>query len=666
MNALSRPWLDRLKLKLTAIRNWLDDCTPQLSKLKDVAAVILASGGSTTLLVCFGAAGWLDSIETQAWDWMVRLRPSAGPDPNLAIVEITEDDLQRYNWPLPDEVVARLLDRLQAYHPSVIGLDIYRPAPRAGLEGWNQLVGQLRADNTVVIANYGNNEDDRVSAPASVPPHRVGFNDLSQDPDTVIRRWILFGPALHKGEEAAQSFPLRLAQLYLADLGIQSRVSSVDGASLQLGKATFVRLEAGSGGYGKVDARGYQVLLDYRSSEDLAEKFTLAQLLQGQVDRHQIEDKIVIIGSTAPSLRDLFATPYSAVEKDNFKMPGVMVHAQIVSQIVGAAMGDRPLFWFWPQWAEVVWIGLWAVTSAVWAQRISHPVVLGVGMLAVAGTAAAASFGLFLAHAWVPVVAPMLAIALSGSSVVAYQAYQAQRQQGIVMKLLGQSTSPEIADALWDRRSELMRSGKLQGQKLVATMLFTDIKGFSTISEQMSPERLLEWLNEYLGALTKEVQNHQGIINKFTGDGLMAVFGVPVARTSRDAIARDATNAVRCGLAFGGALADLNRNWQQRGLPVIQMRVGIFTGPIVAGSLGGQERMEYGIIGDSVNTASRLESCEKDRQPSICRVLIAQETLDLLGGAFTVEPWGPKALKGRQQTVNVYRVVSVRDDTRAF
>jgi class 3 adenylate cyclase len=189
-------------------------------------------------------------------------------------------------------------------------------------------------------------------------------------------------------------------------------------------------------------------------------------------------------------------------------------------------------------------------------------------------------------------------------------------------------------------------------------MLFTDIKDFSTISEIMPPEKLMEWLNEYLGILTESVQTHHGIINKFTGDGIMAAFGVPIPRTTPAEIATDARAAVAAGLMMGDRLDELNIRWKERGLPTIKMRVGIFTGPIVAGSLGGKERSEYGLLGDSVNIASRLESCQKERQSSTCRVLIAEQTLSYIRGEFLVEHWGPLALKGKQQTVDVYRVIS--------
>jgi class 3 adenylate cyclase len=109
---------------------------------------------------------------------------------------------------------------------------------------------------------------------------------------------------------------------------------------------------------------------------------------------------------------------------------------------------------------------------------------------------------------------------------------------------------------------------------------------------------------------------------------------------------------------MGDRLQELNQNWQSRGLPVVQMRVGIFTGPVMVGSLGGKERLEYGVIGDSVNIAARLESCEKHSQPSDCRILIAHETLVYLQEEFQVEAWGALQLKGKQHKVDVYRVIN--------
>jgi class 3 adenylate cyclase len=226
----------------------------------------------------------------------------------------------------------------------------------------------------------------------------------------------------------------------------------------------------------------------------------------------------------------------------------------------------------------------------------------------------------------------------------------------MVMRLLGQQTSSEIAKALWTERDRLLNSGLLPGQRLTATMLFTDIKGFSSISEKMLPEDVMAWLNEYLPVMVQEVLSHQGIVNKFTGDGLLAVFGVPVPAANEAEVGEDARRAVACALAMGERLQELNQNWQSRGLPIAQMRVGIFTGPVMVGSLGSKERLEYGVIGDSVNIAARLECCEKHSQASDCRILIARETLVHLQEEFQVEAWGALQLKGKQHKVDVYRV----------
>jgi class 3 adenylate cyclase len=282
---------------------------------------------------------------------------------------------------------------------------------------------------------------------------------------------------------------------------------------------------------------------------------------------------------------------------------------------------------------------------------------LSIGFVLCLGTLFGSGFYFFTSAGWVPLAAPALGFILTVGTVVSFRSYQAQQKQQIVMKLLGQNTSPEIAQALWQGRDRLLKSGKLPGIRLTATMLFADIKDFSTISEQMTPEALLEWLNELLEVITQEILNHQGIVNKFTGDGVMAVFGVPTSRLLKTEVEADAKGAVACALGISDRLEKMNQNWQRLGLPVVQMRIGIFTGPVVVGSLGGKDRLEYGVIGDSVNIAARLESCEKHRQPTNCRILIGYDTLVHLQEQFEVEPWGLLALKGKQQMVDVYRVV---------
>ena len=508
-----------------------------------------------------------------AYDHLVRLRsPETEPDPRLLLVAITEADIQRQaQWPFSDQTIAKALNQLQVLEPVVIGLDIYRDIPVE--PGHAELVTQLQQTNVITIQNI----DTLIGTPAppASPPEQIGFNDILDDPDDVIRRNLLF---TRNSEGTLYSFSLRLAIAYLETQGISPQPSQQNPKHLQLGKAVFIPLQKNSGGYEKIEAKGYQILLNYRWSENRVRKVSLSQVLDGQIEPSWVKDKIVLIGSTAHSLKDLFATPYSPVLEDNHKIPGVILHAQMVSQLLDAASGERSLFWFWSEFKEGLWIFGWVLIGGIVGWVFRHPltVALGVslGLLVLWGSC----FIIFTLAGWVPVASPALGFVITVGIVVTFQSHQDHEQQQIVMKLLGQNTSPKIADTLWKGRDYLLKSGKLPGVSLTATMFFTDIKNFSTISEKMTPEALLEWLNEFLEVLTHEVLEHQGIVNKFTGDGLIAAFGVPTPHQDKQKIAEDARAAVTCALVISNRLEQLNQNWLKRSLPNIQIRIGIFTG----------------------------------------------------------------------------------------
>lgn len=621
------------------------------SKSEAVLAIATISLASTGLLLVLKQFDKIEPLERLAYDRMVQIRGNRSPDDRLLIVGVTERDVENFQVIPPDQVLANVMATLQRHQPRVIGLDLHRNAPQP--PGWENLRTEMQAENVVVITKLGETEEDTIPPPPGMPPEQVGFNDLPIDPDGVVRRSLLIGS---NSEGAFFSFALQSALHYLDDEGIFPTGSDINPDYLQLGEAVFLPLDAKAGGYHQIDSGGYQILLDYRGSEGIAATLSLTDVLTNQFDPALVNDRIVLIGTTASSLKDIFVTPYSNSRQSDFTMTGVEIHAQMVSQVLDAALGDRPLFWFWPEWLEVVWMGGWAIAGATVGWCLRRPIVLALGGAVLLGGVSGIGYLCFLHSGWIPVMAPALALSISSGTVIIYRAQQAQQQQKMVMTLLGQSTSPEIADALWESRDRLLKSGKLPGQRIIATMMFSDIKGFSTLAEKLPPEELMEWINDYLNEMVDVVKEYRGIVNKFTGDGLLAVFGVPVPRTSDDEIADDARHAVCCALAMGDRLAQLNQSWESKGVATAKMRVGIFTGPVVVGSLGGKERLEYGVIGDSVNTAARLESCLKNRQPGTCRILIARETLEYLDDQFKVEPWGEVELKGKEHLAEVYRV----------
>jgi len=595
--------------------------------------------------------GGLQSLELNAYDLMVQLRPDLGPDPKLLVVTITDQDINTIEkWPISDRTLAKAIAEIARLEPTAIGIDMIRNIPYE--PGNAELVTQWQNPKVIPITLIGNSKEDPAPPPPNIPEKRVGFNDLVVDPDGILRRNLMYAK---NGKTTLTSFSMRLAFAYFNNKKIDSKL--IENNTLQVDKTVFSKLRSNSGGYQKINAQGYQILLNYRSPENIAKTVTLTQVLEGKVDPKWVKGKIVLIGVTALTAKDFFSTPYSATGTGNQPMPGVFIHATATSQILSAVLDGKGLFWYWDEWQEILWIVVWSAVGGCLAWRLEKSLNLIAIAIAACGSLFGFTFFLFMQQGWIPVITPALALLITAGVAVTYKYEQSRQQQGIVMKLLGQQTSPAIANALWKERVHLLESGLLPGQKVTATIILTDLQGFSTISEKLPPEVVMSWLNEYLSAMAQEVQAHQGVINKFTGDGMLAVFGVPIPRTTPEEIAEDARLAVSCALAISSRLPEMNQNWLDRGLPAVKMRVGIFTGSVMVGSLGGTTRLEYGVIGDSVNIASRLESCEKDRHEDTCRILIAEETFLHLADKFEVESWGALPLRGREQKVNVYRIL---------
>ncbi len=262
----------------------------------------------------------------------------------------------------------------------------------------------------------------------------------------------------------------------------------------------------------------------------------------------------------------------------------------------------------------------------------------------------------FLRGWWIPVVPPILSLTGSALAITAYIANIEREERQTVMRLFERHVTPKIAKAIWRDRQKILKEGQLEGQEVIATVLFTDLKGFSSIAEGMPPKLLMSWLNEYMSAMAKVVLDSDGAIDKFIGDAVMAVFGIPLPATTPEEIASDAQKAVSCALGMAAALESLNQQWKLAGKPTVSMRVGIATGPLVVGSLGSHQRQDYTIIGDTVNIAARLESYDKSIDGGICRILISEETYRLLPKHFSTKRVDRVLLKGRQQPVNVYQV----------
>ncbi len=605
-------------------------------------------------------AGSFETFELAVYDWYLRLRPAAPADSRIVLITVTENDIRLQGvWPLPDVTIARALEILAASRPRAIGLDIYRDIPvPPGVDVLDTVL--LSHPNIVAVMKFGLTAESSVSPPSVLrDTERVGFTDFVVDPGGTVRRGLLF---LDNENTPFYSLAFRLALLYLQAENIVPQPDATYPQHLRLGRTTIRPFEANDGGYVRADASGYQFLLDFQGGHHAFPTFTLTSLLTSEVDPAAIHDKVVLIGITAISVKDGFYTPYSRGRQDDQRLTGVALHAHSTSQLLRGALEGQAMITSPNDYQEALWLLLWSLlgtVSGLWVRspwRLASLAIAGVLVLGLAG------YGALLYDWWIPVVPPVLAWGLSGPLVLLYVSYQERTQRSVLMRLFAQSVSPEVADTLWQQREQFMAGSRPHPQRLIATVLFTDLEGFTSVSECLGEQELVDWLETYLDVMSQQVMAHRGVINKYMGDAIMALFGVPIPRLSEAEISQDAVHAVQCALAMQHELIQLNQRWQAQQQPTIKMRVGIYTGPLVAGTVGSTERLEYTVLGDTVNTAARLESHAKETftvevSDNPCRILIGETTMQYVGQQFQTQYVGEVHLKGKEHMTTIYRVI---------
>ncbi len=426
---------------------------------------------ASSLLITISLLGvrqmeFLQPLELAEFDRMTQLKPDSGIDPRLLIVEITEKDIQaQKRWPISDLTIATLIAKLQSFQPKAIGLDIHRDLPQP--PGRQELLKQLQATNVIVITKLTDLDKSDIPPPPGVPKERIGFNDFILDLDGVIRRNLMYAEV---DKKPLYSFSLQVSLNYLKD---KNNTLKIKRNSLQISNTKFLSLTSNSGGYQNIDSQGYQILLKYRS-RNIANQVTLTEVLQGKINPDWVKDKVVLIGTTAPSQKDIFFTPYNATDREKAMMPGVTVHAQMVSQILSKVLDDRSQFWFWPQWGEYLWIWSWSLVGAILVWRFRHPLALGLaGSTAVTGLFAIC-FTCFIQSGWIPFVVPVLAMLGTGVTMVVYKLFHDAFYDNL--------TNLPNRKLFLKRLTEFINNSKLNDNFLLA-VIFLDLDRFKIINE---------------------------------------------------------------------------------------------------------------------------------------------------------------------------------------
>ena len=604
-------------------------------------------GAAALLLGGLAATGISESIDLLLYDAVISLRTTDSAQPgSVSIVGIDEGDISHYGWPIDDAVLCRALRNALQANASAIGLDLYRDQ---GIGPQQSCLRELIRTNAEIVAIF--NAAEGIPAPPGTPAAQQAFNDLVVDADGVIRRDLIH---VSGQDDATVSLPVRLIETSGLQPGLLDLLKQPDLAE-QLGPW----LSPHSGGYRDLDAAGYQRLLPFQLPGSFR-TISLRALATGEANATEsLSGDIVLIGSTAPSLRDLFEIPQSRFirRERQLRMPGVEVHALRVAALLNGL--DEPwVLKTLPPWSDrglellAILVGISIGESFRKLRRSITVTAVLTATLASSGLALLWSQGL-----WIGLTLPVISLPVMAGVGWLRRGALHQRQKQQIERLLGQTTSPAVAAQLWEQRDALLRNGQFEGKQVEATVLFTDTQDFTSISEQLSPADLLTWLNRGMGLLVQEITSHGGIINKFTGDGLLAVFGAPISQGK----AVDARHAIEAALAIAHQLEQLNLELNAEQAPPMRVRIGIHTGPVIAGSMGSSARLEYTVMGDTVNCASRLESLARVPSEQVCRTLLSRQTLqqcphdDLIWRSV-----GRLQLKGRQQHVDVLELNGVQ------
>ncbi|MBG1268011.1 CHASE2 domain-containing protein [Nostoc sp. WHI] len=390
--------------------------------------ILVTSVGVTALIWGVRELKWLQPWEFRVYDQMLRSRPAQAPDRRILLVKITDEDLKREKWTLSDRKINQLLKKIESYQPRIVGLYLFQP------EHKNLAANLQNQDNIISTCLFSSLGRDEMPPPPNFPIDNVGFSDVVADHenDQILRRSLLFANSTDKKCTTSFAFGALIAINYLEKQGIEYHFTKK--GDFQLGKILFPRLEANSGGYQHLDADGYQILLNYRHPNSLADQVTLSQVLSGGLNSNLVKDRLVIIGITAANLPPGgFYTPYSTLPDQPARMPALFIHAQIASQLISTVLDGRSLIWYWPDWAEFIWVWGWSLLGSVLAWRWQNPllllVVVGTTLLVLIGICVA----LFFQAGWVPLVPSGLALVISSISVIGYISYQNQRQTQVII-----------------------------------------------------------------------------------------------------------------------------------------------------------------------------------------------------------------------------------------
>ena len=555
------------------------------------------------------------SLENQTLDLYYRLQPVAPTPPNFLIVAIDESSFQELDrpWPWPRRLHAELVRRLSAAGARLIMFD-------------------------VIFAGATNPEDDRLFAEALKAAGNVVLGQAVElTRDARFTRRILITP-YQPLQQAARGEGLCTISPDADGVVRRFRLSLGDRETLPL--AAFRLLRPGASLPPSLSG-----LIDYVGPPRSLDTVSYYQVIDPDrpLPASRIKDRIVLVGhvleaSVTPQAQaDSFYTPFFAARGQ--LMAGVEIHGNILHTLLQGSWGrEVPL---WGRLALLVTLVLLAGQVLVHLKPLGGLIFTLAGLLLLA----AVSFGLFfLARFWAPPLLLGAGLVLVYTGNVLGHYFIEAREKRWLRQAFGRYVAPSVVEAIISNPDRL----ELGGEELETTVLFADLEGFTYFSEAMPPQTLISLLNDYFTPMTRIIMAHRGTLDKYIGDALMALWGAPVP------FADHALRACQAALEMQQTMDELQAKWQAQGLPLLVARMGLHSGPVVAGNVGSRERFDYTVMGDTVNLASRLEGVNKVYGT---RILLSEATSARVKDRLLVRELDLVQVKGRGQPVAIYELV---------
>ncbi|MBI2370849.1 MAG: CHASE2 domain-containing protein, partial [Deltaproteobacteria bacterium] len=385
------------------------------------------------------------------------------------------------------------------------------------------------------------------------------------------------------------------------------------------------------------------LLINYAGPQRSFPHYSVADVLAGKVPPEALRDKMVLVGATAIGIYDMRVVPFGG------DYPGVEVHANVIDNILHQQYLQRP---GWAAAADVAAILLLALALGLLLRRLRPLPGLGLAVAALVLWTYASYFA-FTQGYWLSEVYPGLSVVLSYLGVTVYRFMGEEREKRVVKEAFQTYVSAAVVDEMLRDPGKL----KLGGDKQVLTVLFSDIRGFTPVSERLAPDLLVRLLNEYFTEMTDVIFRQEGLLDKYIGDAVMAVFGAPLPQPDHPA------RACETALGMVEALRGLHPRWAAEGLPQLRARVGVNTGPMVVGNLGSERRFEYTVVGDSVNLAARLEQLNNVYGTDI---IIGEATREAVADRFICRELDLVRVKGKTEQVRVYELLGRQGENGAW